>query len=195
MEMQVTASPIGATTASRTDATLRGIGTRLLAFYAAVVVIQTVHLAEHVIQLFQVYALGVPDDDALGLLGYIYQFQGTEEWLHLAFNAVYFASLALIAAGLLRSPALRSTVPILVLGAFLFFGLWLEGWHVIEHLVIISNVVANDGCPCPGIVDARLGVSDTVLHLVYNTIAYVATVLPLMYVFRARLRAGAGPKD
>lgn len=171
------------------------IGGRWLAFYAAVAVIQTVHVMEHVIQLVQVYALGVPDDDALGLLGYIYQFQGTEEWLHLAFNAVFFASLVLIAAGLLRSPAVRSTVPILVLAAFLFFGLWLEGWHVIEHLVIIANVVANDGCPCPGIVDARLGVSDAVLHFVYNTIAYAATVLPLLYVLRSRARSSGSLED
>jgi len=78
-----------------------------------------------------------------------------------------------------------------VLAAFLFFALWLEGWHVIEHLVIIANVVANDGCPCPGIVDAGLGVSDTILHFVYNTIAYAATVLPLLYVLRSRSRSSA----
>jgi hypothetical protein len=30
--------------------------------------------------------------------------------------------------------------------------------------VIISRVIANGGCPCPGIGDAALSISDTVLH-------------------------------
>jgi hypothetical protein len=129
--------------------------------------------------------LGVPDDDALGLLGYIYQFQGTEEWLHLAFNLAFLISLALLAAGLLRSRAATSAVPMPALAAFLVFGVWLEGWHVIEHVVIISSVVANNGCPCPGIVDAELGVSDTILHFGYNTVAYAATAAPLWFLLRA----------
>ena len=74
--------------------------------------------------------------------------------------------------------------------AFLIFGVWLEGWHVVEHIVIISNVIANNGCPCPGILDARLGVSDTVLHFGYNAIAYAATVLPFAYVIRHGRRSG-----
>jgi hypothetical protein len=161
------------------------IGRGLFAFYTAVVLIQTVHVIEHVIQLVQVYLLGIADDDALGLLGLVFAFQGTEEWLHLVFNAGYLAGLCLIAIGVLRSPVARAAIPKAVLAAFLFFGIWLESWHVIEHAVIIANVVANDGCPCPGILDARLGVSDTVLHFVYNATAYVATVLP--FIFLARL--------
>jgi hypothetical protein len=160
------------------------IGGRLLAFYAAVVLVQGVHVVEHIIQLIQVYALGIPDDEALGLLGYVLSFQGTEEWLHLGFNVSYLASLIVIAWGLWHSPAARSIIPLLALLAFLFFGVWLEGWHVVEHLVIISNVIANNGCPCPGILDAQLGVSDTVLHFGYNAIAYAATVLPFAYVLR-----------
>ena len=53
------------------------------------VFIQGVHVIEHHIQLVQVFVLGIPDKDALGLLGYVFQFQGTEEWLHLAFNTAY----------------------------------------------------------------------------------------------------------
>ena len=49
----------------------------------AVLAIQGVHVIEHVIQLVQVYVFGIADDDALGLLGYVFQFNGTEEYLHL----------------------------------------------------------------------------------------------------------------
>ena len=62
-------------------------------FLAAVVAVQGGHVVEHVIQLVQVFVLGVPDEDALGLLGYVLQFNGTEEWLHLGFNALYLACL------------------------------------------------------------------------------------------------------
>jgi hypothetical protein len=161
------------------------ISRRFVAFYVAVVVVQSVHVVEHIIQLVQVYVLGVPDDEALGLLGYIYQFQGTEEWLHLVFNLVFFISLVVIAAGLFRSRATTSAVPIMALAAFLVFGVWLEGWHVVEHVVIISNVVASNGCPCPGIVDAELGVSDTILHFGYNAVAYAATAAPLWFLLWA----------
>jgi hypothetical protein len=193
--MTDTILPIGVRPVSRQTLEAAGIGRRLLAFYAAVVVVQTTHVFEHVVQLIQVYVLGVPDADALGLLGYIYQFQGTEEWLHLVFNTVFLMSLTVIAVGLLRSPGARSLVPQWAMGAFLFFGVWLESWHVVEHVVIISNVVANNGCPCPGIVDARTGVSDTVLHFIYNTVAYAGTVLPFLFVLRPRGRHGADSSD
>jgi hypothetical protein len=170
------------------------IGWSLFAFYTAVVIVQSIHVVEHVIQLVQVYLLGIADDDALGLLGYVFEFQGTEEWLHLVFNALYLTGLSLIAVGLLRSPAARAAIPAWVFAMLLFFGVWLEAWHVIEHAVIIANVVSNDGCPCPGILDARLGVSDTILHFIYNLIAYIATALPFLFLFliHPRQRAATG---
>jgi hypothetical protein len=188
---EATTGCIGAIDRSAAVASGPAIAPRFLTFYAAVVLVQGVHVIEHIIQLVQVYVLHVPDDKALGLLGYVLSFQGTEEWLHIAFNVTYFASLAVIAWGLWHSPAARSVIPLLALLAFLFFGVWLEGWHVVEHLVIISNVIANNGCPCPGILDAQLGISDTVLHFGYNMVAYAATVLPFAYLAR-HLRRSAG---
>jgi hypothetical protein len=55
--------------------------------------------------------------------------------------------------------------------------------------VIIANVVANDGCPCPGILDSRTGVSDTYLHFGYNAAVYAAVVVAFGYVVRSRRRA------
>ena len=167
------------------------IDRRFFAFYAAVVFIQGVHVIEHHIQLVQVFALGIPDKDALGLLGYVFQLQGTEEWLHLVFNAAYVVALIAIAWGFFLSPAARSIVPGWALAAFLIFGVGLELWHVNEHIVIISNVIANNGCPCPGILDERLGISDTLLHYGYNMVAYVATLLPFLFLVRERRACNA----
>jgi hypothetical protein len=172
-----------------------GIAGGFLAFYAAVVLIQGIHVVEHIIQLIQVFVLGVPEDQALGLLGYLFAFQGTEEWLHIVFNVLYLTSLVVIAWGLLRSRLPGAVIPWLAILAFVFFGVWLEGWHVVEHVVIITNVIANNGCPCPGILDARLGVSDTVLHFGYNVIAYSATVLPFAYLLRHRRRSARRIED
>jgi hypothetical protein len=153
-------------------------------FMTAVVAIQGGHVAEHLIQLAQVYAFGVPEQDALGLLGYLVQFNRTEEWLHLGYNTFYLLSLyALIL------PLWRITPTVLSVWVFAFFivaSVWIETWHMVEHGVIISNVIANGGCPCPGIGDVALGLSDTVLHFVYNGIAYAGVVYPYLLVVRQR---------
>ena len=153
----------------------------------AVVAIQGGHMVEHVVQLLQVYAFGVPDDDALGLLGYVVQFNGTEEWLHLGYNTFYVVALYALVL-----PLWRITGTVLSRSAFVFFlvaSVWIETWHIVEHGVIISNVIANDGCPCPGIGDVALGLSDTILHFVYNLLAYAGVAYAYVCVLRAR---GAG---
>lgn len=153
-------------------------------FYTAVVVVQGVHVLEHVLQLLQVYVLGVPDDDALGLLGYLFQLNGTEEYLHLVFNVSYFLAPVVVLAGV----AQRTKAGLLPPGApmFAWLAVVLEGWHLVEHVVIISHAIANGGCPCPGIGDVALGVSDTQLHFVYNVAAYAATLVPYRLMRTAR---------
>ena len=146
--------------------------------FVGVVVVQGIHVVEHIIQLIQVFVLGIPDEKALGLLGYILQLQGTEEWLHLVFNVTYLSALLLLVVPL--RAAVPDAVPRWAYAAFVF-GVGLEGWHNIEHAVIISNVLRNGGCPCPGIGDVALGISDKVLHFFYNAIAYSATVPAFVY--------------
>lgn len=152
--------------------------------FVGTVIVQGTHVVEHIIQLIQVYVLGIPDDEALGLLGYVFQFQGTEEWLHLVFNVTYLVALLLLVVPL-RS-VVPHTVPRWAFAAFLF-SVGLESWHNVEHAVIISNVIANGGCPCPGIADAALGITDTVLHFFYNLIAYAATI-PAFWFYWSRTR-------
>jgi hypothetical protein len=161
-----------------------GLSRPWLVFMTAVVVIQGGHMVEHVVQLLQVSVFGVPDDDALGLLGYLIQFNGTEEWLHLGYNTAY-----LLALYALIVPLWRITPSVLSKWAFWFFmgaSVWLETWHMVEHSVIISHVIANGGCPCPGIGDVALGLSDTVLHFFYNLVAYAGVAYAYVQVLRHR---------
>jgi hypothetical protein len=55
-----------------------------------------------VIQLAQVLIFDVAGDDALGLLGCVFEFGGTEERLHPAFNATYLLSRDVVLAAVLR---------------------------------------------------------------------------------------------
>src|SRR5437867_4093902 len=161
-------------TAPGGDATLeRGRETRILErgpflFFTGVVIVQGIHMFEHVVQLIQVFAWNVPDDDALGLLGYVFELQGTEEWLHLVFNLALLTSLYIL-LGPIRA-ASPSIVPRWGYLVYLFGAAGLETWPEVEHLVIISRVLMNNGCPCPGIGDAALGLTDTVLHFIYNLV-------------------------
>jgi hypothetical protein len=150
----------------------------------AVVAIQGGHVVEHVIQLLQVYAFGVPEQDALGLLGYVLQFNGTEEWLHLGYNTFYlFALYALIVPLWRITPTVVSTW---AFWCFIVASVWIETWHMVEHGVIISHVIANAGCPCPGIGDVALGLSDTILHFFYNALAYAGVVCAYALIVRQR---------
>jgi hypothetical protein len=73
-----------------------------------------------------------------------------------------------------------------VFGFYIAASVWIESWHIVEHGVIIANVLANDGCPCPGIGDVALDLSDTVLHFVYNAIAYAGLAYAYALVLRSR---------
>ena len=161
----------------------RLVNTTVFRVFVALVLVQGIHVVEHVIQLVQIYLFGVPEDDALGLLGYVFEIQGTEEWLHLGFNAVYLLALYFLLVPLAR--AVRRGLPLWAFLVFLVGGVGLETWHEVEHIVITSNIVRNGGCPCPGILDVRLGVGDSVLHFFYNTITYVAALVPFPFVWRS----------
>jgi hypothetical protein len=158
------------------------LGRLFLPLFVAVVVIQGVHVFEHVVQLAQVYLFDVADDDALGFLGYLIQFNDTEEWLHLVFNATYLLALYALIVPMRRH--VPQPIPFWAFGVFVVGAVGLETWHVFEHSVIIANVIKDSGCPCPGIGDVALGVTDTQLHFVYNAIAYAATVTPFWFLTR-----------
>ena len=150
-----------------------------------VVAVQGVHVIEHIVHLIQVYAFDLPSEKAFGLLGYVFNFSGTAEWMHLVFNLAYLASLYVLVLGLYEM-MLEGRVSKRLFRTFLVAGAGLETWHLTEHIVIIYRVIRNPGCPCPGIGDAALNVSDVQLHFVYNTITYAAVVAPLLSLRRSR---------
>jgi hypothetical protein len=165
---------------------------KLFRFFVIVVIVQGIHVVEHIVQLLQVTVFDVPSDRAFGLLGYVVNFNDTAEWLHLAFNASYLVSLYVLVVNFDR--LIDTTVPRWVFLVFLCGAAGIETWHMTEHVVIISHVIRNGGCPCPGIGDQALGVTDIQLHFAYNVLAYTATVVPFVFVTRARRRLRRGDR-
>ena len=111
-------------------------------FMTAVVAIQGGHVVEHVIQLFQVFAFGVAEDDVLGLLGYVLQFNGTEEWLHLGYSTFY-----LLALYALIVPLWRITPAVVPTWAFWFFivaSVWIETWHSVRVRLTPVRLASGD---------------------------------------------------
>lgn len=157
-------------------------------FAAGVLVVQGLHVVEHVIQLMQVHVWH--SDNTLGLLGFVLQFHGTAEWMHLGFNVAYLIALVVLAVGLwdrVRERRLSSSRYL----TFVVGGVALETWHCVEHTVITYHMVRNGGgCPCPGVLDPLLGVMDAQLHMGYNAVAYSATLVPFIASPLTVLRAG-----
>src|SRR4051794_13616638 len=114
-------------------------------FLAVVVAVQGGHVVEHIVQLIQVVVLDVPDKDALGLLGYVLQFNGTEEWLHLGFNSLYLACLYALILPLWRGTP-RAPPP-WSFPLFLFRRVWLQTWDVLQHRGITPPPVADSRRP------------------------------------------------
>lgn len=157
---------------------------RTAAVLAGILGVQTLHFVEHVIQLVQIHALRVPEAQALGALGAVFAFRGTEEWLHLGFN------LTLLTALLWFQPAVRAALGTAArpYRTYLFFGVGVELWHVIEHLVVTGNMIANGGrCPCPGILD-RI-VPETLLHMGYNTAALIGIAAGVTPILASAIRS------
>ena len=153
---------------------------RLRRLLAVILAIQGVHLFEHVVQLVQVYAWHRPESRQLGLLGDALQFHGTAEWLHLGFN------IALLTGILWIAPDVRAIVEdrrrVL---AFLVLACGVETWHVIEHMAVTGNMLANGGgCPCPGILDRF--VPEKILHFSYNALAFSGLAAVATPVIRRR---------
>ena len=88
----------------------------------AVLIVQSVHMLEHVAQVIQKFALGQPE--AHGLFGAIFDF----EWVHFIYNTSLEVVLVLMFIWWHRFSA--RNLPLSLRAA-----VWLQGYHVVEHTV------------------------------------------------------------
>ncbi len=150
----------------------RKIQARLWWIVAVAIALQVGHYIEHVAQVYQYWILGLPRQEALGILWF-----ANIEWNHFIFNALYFALLVymvwLLIHHIRRERRVAWLPDKLLLGSVLL----LQGWHTIEHEVRLIRHLDRACEPCAGIVDSVFGIGLINLHYWYNTLALL---LPLV---------------
>ena len=89
---------------------------------SAALIVQSAHMVEHVAQVIQKFILRQPESH--GLLGAIFDF----EWVHFVYNTSLEVTLVLIFIWCRRASAHQ-------LPRSLRAAVWLQGYHVVEHVV------------------------------------------------------------
>jgi hypothetical protein len=136
-------------------------------------VVVLAHWAEHLLQAFQIYALGWRPPQARGLLGQFFPWLIRSESLHYGYAIVMLIGLWLLRDGFKRPKERRWWTAALVI----------QFWHHIEHLILLSQVVLGFnyfGRPVPTSI-IQLWFPRVELHLFYNTIVFVPMMVAVYH--------------
>lgn len=130
------------------------------------------HWAEHLVQAYQVYALGWPMHQARGVLGQIFPWLVHSEVLHYGYAVIMLAGIWAFLPGMVG----RARTWWLVALAIQF-------WHHIEHALLQGQVIAGHnlfGAAAPTSI-LQLWFPRLELHLFYNTIVFIPMVIGMYY--------------
>jgi len=152
----------------------------LYALLALAFAVQTVHHAEHVTQLIQIYALGFKPPEAHGLLGSVFDF----EWVHFIYNVGLEVTLVGLWLGYRRArrgdpSGVSHRGPTLLTALVLF-----QGYHSVEHVVKLYQYLFvpyyQFGLrPPPGFLPHATGWPIFLVHFWLNMIVWAAMVAVL----------------
>jgi hypothetical protein len=150
-------------------------------------VIVLAHWAEHLLQAFQIYALGWPVPDARGLVGYYYPWLIKSETLHYGYALVMLAGLLLFRPGFTGVKDRR----------WWTIALGIQFFHHIEHFLLIAQAALGHnffGRPVPTSI-IQLWVPRVELHLFYNTIVFIPMVIGMYYHLFPPVEEAAGANN
>src|SRR5678816_1176864 len=131
------------------------------------------HWAEHLLQAFQIYALGWPVPQARGLLGYFYPYLVTSEMLHYGYALVMLIALWTLRSGFTGEKDRK----------WWTIALSIQFFHHIEHFLLQSQYLLGHnlfGRPVPTSI-LQLWVPRVELHLFYNTIVFIPMMIAMYY--------------
>jgi len=140
----------------------------------ATVLIQGFHFVEHVAQAVQKFVLGW--QKAHGILGFL-----DLELVHLIYNSLYFLALAALFVGLGCYSGKSRVWEQPLIALFFVFGVLLQGYHEVEHLVKFGQHLETLQQGTPGILGNFFNL--IVLHLIFNLLVYLP-VLGLLVGYR-----------
>lgn len=125
------------------------------------------HMMEHVFQAIQVFLLNWPRPQSLGMLGLVFPWLVTSEWMH------YIYALLILAGLIILRPAIRGRARL-----YWDIALAIQFWHHIEHALLLAQALIHQnlfGLPVPTSV-LQLFFPRVELHLFYNTAVFVPFV-------------------
>jgi hypothetical protein len=129
------------------------------------------HWAEHLVQAYQVWALGYERHHAGGILGQIFPWLMHSEWLHFAYAVLTFAGLVLLYRAF-AGPTLVWWKAALVI----------QAWHLVEHSLLFAQAQGGFllwGAKEPTSV-LQLFFPRIELHLFYNSVVTVPIVMAML---------------
>jgi hypothetical protein len=146
-------------------------------------VVVLAHWAEHIVQAYQVYALGWPMHEARGVLGQIFPWLVHSEALHYGYAVVMLIGLWILLPGFTGRAR-----------TWWLAALIIQFWHHFEHLLLQAQVILGHnlfGSPVPTSI-AQIFIPRLELHLFYNTIVFVPMMVGMFYhLFPNDAEAGA----
>lgn len=125
------------------------------------------HWAEHVVQAVQIWALGWPREQALGLLGIPFPWLVSSESLHYGYALVMLLGLWVLRHGFVGRGR-----------KWWMAAFGIQAWHHVEHLLLLSQVVVGAnllGRAAPQSI-VQLVVPRVELHLLYNALVFMPMV-------------------
>lgn len=142
-------------------------------------VVVLAHWAEHLVQAYQIWVLDQPRPQARGVLGQVFPWLVTSEWLHYWYAIIMLAGLFLLRPGFAGRARVWWTLALVI-----------QFWHHIEHLLLLIQAQASTnffGGAVPTSV-AQLIIPRVELHLFYNSIVFIPMVIAVYLHLRPNER-------
>jgi hypothetical protein len=142
-------------------------------------VVVLAHWAEHLVQAYQVWVLDRPRPQARGVLGQVFPWLVTSEWLHYWYAIVMLVGLFLLRPGFAGRARVWWTVALVI-----------QFWHHIEHLLLLIQAQTHTyffGGSVPTSV-AQVIIPRVELHLFYNSIVFIPMVIAVYLHLRPNER-------
>ncbi|GAA2704360.1 hypothetical protein ACFY2R_18715 [Micromonospora olivasterospora] len=133
------------------------------------------HWAEHLVQAWQVWGMGMPRPEARGVLGMPFPWLVQSEWLHYGYALVMLAGLWLLRDGFVGRARLWWLVALAI-----------QVWHHLEHLLLLIQALTGRnlfGRPVPTSL-AQLLYPRIELHLFYNAAVFLPMVVAMYFHLR-----------
>lgn len=138
---------------------------RALQIFLAIVL---AHWAEHLVQAYQIWVLGWPIPESLGVLGYWFPWMVSSEILHYG-----YALIMLIGIWILRTGFTGKAYTWWMIS----FGI--QFWHHIEHAMLQGQAIVGENfanSPVP-ISLVQFVIPRVELHLIYNTLVFIPMIV------------------